>query len=59
VTYPYLHLAVGLPILVKAVQEVLNGTLPRCQSSGGLPSKLRTHPTLWSYLIGMVAEGFR
>jgi folate-dependent phosphoribosylglycinamide formyltransferase PurN len=59
VTYPYLHIAVGLPILVKAVREILNGTLTRCQNSASLPSKLRTHPTLWSYVTGVLIEGVR
>jgi folate-dependent phosphoribosylglycinamide formyltransferase PurN len=50
-TYPYLHLAVGIPILLKAVHEIMQGTLQRKQQVSPLPSKLRSHPTLWGYWI--------
>ncbi len=47
-TYPYLHLAVGLPPLAQAVAAALAGELsPRPHPA--LPSRLRTHPTLWQY----------
>ena len=50
VTYPYLHIAMGLPALVDTVQRILSDQRP----SGSLPrttdSRLRYHPTLWSYL---------
>lgn len=47
-TYPYLHLAVGIPPLADAVAAALRGELdPRPHPA--LPSRLRTHPTLWQY----------
>jgi folate-dependent phosphoribosylglycinamide formyltransferase PurN len=53
-TYPYLHVAAGLSILLPAVERALAGTLePRPAPAGdALPSRLRTHPTLWGYLAG-------
>jgi folate-dependent phosphoribosylglycinamide formyltransferase PurN len=47
-TYPYLHLAVGVPHLADAVEAALHGTL-RPRPHPALPSRLRTHPTLWQY----------
>ncbi|HYR08003.1 MAG TPA: formyl transferase [Longimicrobium sp.] len=47
-TYPYLHLAVGLPPLADAVAAALEGDL-RPRPHPALPSRLRTHPTLWQY----------
>lgn len=47
-TYPYLHLAVGIPPLADAVAAALRGELdPRPHPA--LPSRLRSHPTLWQY----------
>jgi folate-dependent phosphoribosylglycinamide formyltransferase PurN len=48
VTYPYLHLAVGVPLLADAVAAALAGDL-RPRPHPALPSRLRTHPTLWQY----------
>jgi phosphoribosylglycinamide formyltransferase-1 len=47
-TYPYLHLAVGVPALADAVAAALAGEL-RPRPHPALPSRLRTHPTLWQY----------
>jgi methionyl-tRNA formyltransferase len=47
-TYPYLHLAAGLPHLLDAVAAALRGAL-RPQPHPALPSRLRTHPTFWQY----------
>jgi folate-dependent phosphoribosylglycinamide formyltransferase PurN len=54
VTYPYLQLAAGLPLLVETVREFFNGTLsesvlPASREAG---SRLFYNPTLWSYLSG-------
>jgi folate-dependent phosphoribosylglycinamide formyltransferase PurN len=47
-TYPYLQLGAALPLLNKAADDALAGTLsPR---SVDLPSRLWSHPTIWSYL---------
>jgi folate-dependent phosphoribosylglycinamide formyltransferase PurN len=48
-TYPYLHLAAGVPLLVRTVRGILDGNLQRDPIPEGLASRLRTHPTLWGY----------
>lgn len=53
-TYPYLQLAVGLPLLVQTVQEFFDGKVMEsatspCEAAG---SHLYYHPTLWAYLLG-------
>jgi methionyl-tRNA formyltransferase len=48
-TYPLLQLAVGLPLLIQAVREALDGTL-RLQPAPTGPSRLWSHPTLAEYL---------
>ena len=50
VTYPYLQLANGLPLLLEAIQGSLKGTLAPRQPTVSSPSKLCYHPTLWGYL---------
>jgi folate-dependent phosphoribosylglycinamide formyltransferase PurN len=60
-TYPYLHLACGLPLLAACVKRSLEGEgLTRVESlddSGD--STLRWHPTLWGYLFGRVVDRVR
>ncbi len=59
-TYPYLHAAAGLPILIAAVRRVLAGdATPGMRNPRGLPSRLRSHPTLWGYLGRRIARGVR
>jgi phosphoribosylglycinamide formyltransferase-1 len=58
-TYPYLHTAAGLPVLVRAVQAALEGAVPVRQTDQSLPSVLRSHPTLWSYLSTRLRRGVR
>ncbi len=58
-TYPYLHTAAGLPLLVQAVRDALNGTLKSGSSQLQLNSKLRYHPTAWQYVYIRVAKGVR
>lgn len=52
VTYVFHHLAVGVPHLVEVVQEMLAdpGWAPPPPNGNRGESRLRTHPTLWSYL---------
>jgi len=58
-TYPYLHLAAGLPLLRDAVARALNGEpLPEAEGRE-LPSRLRYHPTVWGYLATRSAVGVR
>jgi len=52
-TYPYLQLGAALPKLVEAARDAMAGRAT--QRSTGLPSRLWSHPTLWTYL----ANGFR
>jgi folate-dependent phosphoribosylglycinamide formyltransferase PurN len=51
-TYPYLHLASGVPALVEATRDVVEGRplTFRAPLSADEPSQLRFHPTLWGYL---------
>ncbi|HXQ43888.1 MAG TPA: formyl transferase [Acidimicrobiales bacterium] len=53
-TYPYHHLAGGLPLLVEQVERVLAGQTPggdgAGNANGDAESRLRWHPTLWGYL---------
>ncbi len=50
-TYPYLHTAAGISLLVDAVAAALEGRLaPGRSIADGAPSVLRTHPTAWGYL---------
>jgi methionyl-tRNA formyltransferase len=59
VTYPYLHLAAGLPVLVETVAALLDGAEPQAEPLADLPSQLRTHPTLWDFVRGWVRQGVR
>lgn len=52
-TYPYLHLASGLPALVRAVGRALEGHLETVPGPDE-PSRLRYHPTAWGYLRARV-----
>lgn len=58
-TYPYLHLAAGLPLLADQVGRILSGgspsVLPDDPDIGRAP--LRLHPTLWEYLHRRTTEG--
>jgi folate-dependent phosphoribosylglycinamide formyltransferase PurN len=60
-TYPYLHLAAGLPLLLDQVDRVLAGEKPVPLVEGGPPgeSRLHLHPTLWEYLRHRVGGGVR
>lgn len=59
ITYPYLHVAAGLPVLITAVAELLDGRAPSPRPFPDLPSRLRTHPTLWGFLYGWLRHGVR
>jgi hypothetical protein len=62
-TYPYRHLADGLPLLAAQIDRVLAGEEPG--RAEPLPkdddgaSSLRWHPTLWGYLWARVRRGVR
>jgi folate-dependent phosphoribosylglycinamide formyltransferase PurN len=61
VTYPYLHLSCGLPLLARCVSQVLEGreleTVASLDASGA--TKLRWHPTIWDYLAGYIFKGVK
>ena len=57
-TYPYLHTAAAIPILVEAVRKALKCTLTQKETLA-LPSKLRTHPTLGGYLLTLITRGVK
>lgn len=59
VTYPFLQLAVGVPILVQTVQEVLQGKLILQEPLSSLPSQLHSHPTLWEYWMKRISRGVK
>jgi folate-dependent phosphoribosylglycinamide formyltransferase PurN len=59
VTYPYLQLAAGCEALVSIIHDVLDGTVEPHPRFSGLPSRLRSHPTLWSYLALRTLRGVR
>jgi methionyl-tRNA formyltransferase len=50
VTYPYLHIAMGLPALLDTVQQILSNQRPSRCIPRSRDSRLRHHPTLWTYL---------
>lgn len=57
-TCPYLHLEVGVPLLAKAVPDLLEGSIrTRPSLAGELPSRLLMHPTVTQYLITRVGRG--
>ena len=58
-TYPYLHTAYGIPILIDAVKTFFEGRLDVKTEGNGLGSKLRHHPTIWGYLFHRIRNGVR
>src|SRR5262245_8758504 len=54
-TYPYLQLAAGLPLLARAGEDAASGKLAPVEVDS--PSKLWSHPTLWSYLAAGLGRG--
>ncbi len=60
-TYPYLHLACGLPVLVEVAASLLAGDDPviRPPMEGAEESELRWHPTAWGYLAARRQRGVR
>ncbi|MFO0954249.1 MAG: formyl transferase [Isosphaeraceae bacterium] len=58
-TYPFLHVAHGLPLLLDAIADASAGRLSSRKNPLGLSSMLRSHPTAWSYLKGRARLGVR
>ncbi len=61
VTYPYLHLAAGIPLLIECVRDLLEGKepTPRTSLGGDQASRLRSHPTMWGYLGRRIKRSVR
>ena len=47
-TFPYLQLVAALPLIAQAAGDAVSGTLK--PSKAALPSRLWSHPTVWSYV---------
>jgi methionyl-tRNA formyltransferase len=56
-TYPYLHTAHGIPVLLNAVHDALDGELKVRTEPSGLDSKLRYHPSIWEYGYYRIRRG--
>lgn len=53
-TYPLLQFISGIPLLKKAIAEVLNGRTSTKVSLSNRESRLWTHPTIWGYFWYLV-----
>ena len=59
-TYPYLHLAAGLPLVARLVKQVLAGApVHPLTEDCPMESRLYLHPTLGSYLRRWIVAGVR
>jgi folate-dependent phosphoribosylglycinamide formyltransferase PurN len=58
-TYPLLHTAAGLPLLLRAVENALAGAVPSRTPAVRGVSRLHHHPTAWAYLLNRVRLGVR
>lgn len=56
-TYPLLQCAAGLPLLVAAVGDALEGRLEVFRPTG--PTRQWYHPTAWQYVAARVRRGIR
>lgn len=54
-TYYYIQAGVSRPLVIRAIEDALNGTLKPCRSD--LPSQQFYHPTLWGYLRTALTKG--
>ena len=54
-TFSYLQLAAALPLLVRAAEDAIAGTVT--PQTVDLPSHLWSHPTIWSYLATGICRG--
>jgi phosphoribosylglycinamide formyltransferase 1 len=54
-TFPYLQMVAALPLMGQAAQDAVEGTLHPKKID--LPSRLWSHPTLWSYVVAGLKRG--
>lgn len=55
-TYPFLQLIAGLPILKRAIKDVLNQNIQLKVPDKNNDSNLYYHPTIWQYLINRISK---
>lgn len=55
-TYPFVQLLIGLPLLKKAIEDILNNNLGRHKSDGTSKGSLYYHPTIWEYLWNRIIK---
>lgn len=60
-TYPFLHLACAIPLLLEQIDAILSGTTPVVVTPlpGAERSQLRWHPTAWDYLASWRRDDVR
>jgi phosphoribosylglycinamide formyltransferase 1 len=58
-TYPMLQLAAGMPLLIRAINELCAGQTRRCAAPNSSSSGLFAHPTLWGYFWLRITTGIR
>lgn len=56
-TYPYLQLRIGVPLLLRAVNDLRSGGIQFLDTR--LPSHLFYHPTIWAYIHNRFTRGVR
>ena len=54
-TFSYLQLAAALPLLVRAAEDAIGGTVT--PQNVDLPSQLWSHPTIWRYFTTGICRG--
>jgi folate-dependent phosphoribosylglycinamide formyltransferase PurN len=54
-TFPYLQLAAALPLMEQAARDALAGKV--APQTVDMPSRLWSHPTIWSYLAAGLRRG--
>jgi methionyl-tRNA formyltransferase len=57
VTYPTLQTCVGVDYEIKAIKDIIDGSLKTV--SNDLPSCLYSHPTIWQYLYHRFSDGIK
>ena len=57
-TYPYLQVLEAIPLMLKALDDIIKGTV-KIISRKDLESKLWTHPTIFEYLQYRMTKGIK
>ena len=57
VTYPFLQLAEGIPLMKKGLKDILNDTV--IKKSGTKESSLWYHPSIWQYLYYRLTKAIK